>query len=728
VPFLPESDLSIFNIFQFETLNSFVQYETNDNADGNVEKDGELQELYRNQEVNNSPNIDPKELNSNLEYNNGINNETEKNNMGVIIFKIIFLIWAIGFATMVTYIIISISKMKAKEKLFKIVEDKRLTCLMDEFRRKIGVEKQISIYAGNNLKSPCIAGVINPCIYFPKSLIENISEDELAHMLLHELAHFKRKDQIWNIISIAALSVHWFNPLVWVSINKMKIDRELACDAYVLEIIGEEQAVSYGMTIIEMLKYYSLAQSAPNLLYFLHFNEHKNNLEKRIKMIKNFKKGSYKKISVVAAVCYGLIGMIALTNASEVTRSIPQDIISNNAVIEKSADEIIDHSNQTKEAETVATASDAELIVSEDSIVLKDIFDNDSRVYSDINSVLTELKYKAPDYIPESYGFSTAKVRVKEKMVDISYKSRQSIINIELRAIPEAAEDKDLFVKLSEGKTVDLNEEGSNNKYKQGESLVIESQNVLKISTMYGPENNEKVNKIEYVWENEGVQYTLSQYTSLSSNPFSGEPFSDKEMLKIVAAMKHADEITNVNYKNSSISSRIYDTGDLHKAIKILGFVPKFSLQPVEGYHAKLADVSTKSNIIYNANTPCLRTVYIQLGERKDDLCEFELLKDKNIYESIKNNGYFEANMISGSHDTIKVGQMNIRGKEVYKTAIYQKYENEIDDDETYSAITYFWEENNYFCNATLYADTENQEQIVHALINQGPVDINNIQ
>jgi hypothetical protein len=71
---------------------------------------------------------------------------------------------------------------------------------------------------------------------------------------------------------------------------------------------------------------------------------------------------------------------------------------------------------------------------------------------------------------------------------------------------------------------------------------------------------------------------------------------------------------------------------------------------------------------------------------------------------------------------------MNIGTQEVYKTEIYKKYENEVDDDETYSAITYFWEENNYFCNATYYAYTENQEQMVHALINQGSADINNIK
>ncbi|RJG22496.1 hypothetical protein DQX05_17780 [Paenibacillus thiaminolyticus] len=45
-------------------------------------------------------------------------------------------------------------------------------------------------------------------------------------------------------------AVHWMNPFVWFMLRQMKADRELACDACVLEALGEEEAVPYGMTII----------------------------------------------------------------------------------------------------------------------------------------------------------------------------------------------------------------------------------------------------------------------------------------------------------------------------------------------------------------------------------------------------------------------------------------------------------------------------------------------
>ena len=721
-PFLPESGLSIFNLFQIETLNSFVQQETTNQANVIIEEDDQiLENLYQNQGVNNFPSINHEETNPNLQYN-GVLNESEKNNnTGKLIYEIIIFVWAIGFAAMVTYITISASKMKAKAKHFELVDDKRLVTLLDALRKKIGVEKRISIYAGNHLISPCIAGVINPRIYFPKPLIENINEDEFSHVLLHELGHYKRKDQVWNIVSVAVLSVHWFNPLVWVAMNKMKIDRELACDAYVLEMIGEEQAVSYGMTIIEMLKNYALPKNTPNPLILLHFNEQKNNIEKRIRLIINFKKGSYRKISAAAILLYGLIGLIALTNAEEQAYNISQDMISNHSGMERRLDQIEDRTKQVEAAKTVAIEN-SKPIVNEESIHLKNIFDDDSRVYSDIDDVLKEFQYKAPDYIPDSYEFSKAIARMSQKSVKISYQSPKSRINLELSARPETEERKALFLPLREGGKIDLYEEGSNNAYRQGENLTIGSQNVLKISTMYGPYDEETVRRIEYVWENGGAQYTLSQYMSLSRDPFSGDPFSDEEMLKIVAAMKPADRITNVTYKNASRSARIYDTGDLHEAIKVLGFVPELSLYAGEGYQAKSADVSKKSNLIYHADTPCFRTIYSKPGERKNDLCEFEQLKDKKIYSRIKSDESFEANMISGSHDTIQVTQTIIEGKEVYKTEVYQKYENEVDDDEIYSAVTYFWEKNDYFCNATFNADGENQEQVVQALINQEPV------
>lgn len=86
--------------------------------------------------------------------------------------------------------------------------------------------------------------LLNTTIYVPKFIFK-FSNSDVKYMLTHELIHYKRKDLYFNLLTISALLIHWFNPLVWILVNKIKNCREYACDAGVLEFLGEEENVDY---------------------------------------------------------------------------------------------------------------------------------------------------------------------------------------------------------------------------------------------------------------------------------------------------------------------------------------------------------------------------------------------------------------------------------------------------------------------------------------------------
>jgi len=150
-----------------------------------------------------------------------------------------------------------------------------------------------------------------PVFIFRKMLAAGSAKNELEHILLHELAHYKRKDLFYNFLATLAALIHWFNPLVWFAAKKMRCDREIACDAYVMEILGKGERVSYGTTIIHLAKSFNNSRKQLSLASFY---ETSSQLERRITMIKMFKKGSYK-ISAVAIICCMVIGVVMLTNA-----------------------------------------------------------------------------------------------------------------------------------------------------------------------------------------------------------------------------------------------------------------------------------------------------------------------------------------------------------------------------------------------------------------------------
>ncbi|SKC84945.1 M56 family metallopeptidase [Maledivibacter halophilus] len=298
IPFFPESDLSLFNIFQTQILDTESDFEKTisiHTINGKLDQ----KEFYENQYFDTHNKINE----------NNLMKQSKKIN--VMSLKIISSIWFIGFLFMILLILKSIVRIKSKTKYFNKVVDRNILTIFDKCKEKLEIQKEISIYTGNYFESPCIFGIFNPCIYYPQNMLAETNNKELYHVLLHELAHYKRKDHFGNLLGLLALSIHWFNPIVWICIKRMRQDRELACDSYVLEVIGEKEAISYGNTIIEFLKHFSLSKKQSNLLIFYKPN---NQFERRIKMIKNFKKGSYK-ISIASIIFFIIIGTFILTNA-----------------------------------------------------------------------------------------------------------------------------------------------------------------------------------------------------------------------------------------------------------------------------------------------------------------------------------------------------------------------------------------------------------------------------
>ncbi|MCX7709859.1 MAG: M56 family metallopeptidase, partial [Clostridia bacterium] len=205
--------------------------------------------------------------------------------------EIASIVWVTGlFSIALFYIIITMSFYKSII-MSRKPADKEIVSLLESCMIKAKQRKRIAVYTEKGLKSPCISGIFKTAIYLPEGILEAIDHQQLSNVLLHELAHHKRKDVLFNLLGTVAVIVHWFNPIVWICVKRMKFVGELACDAYVLEMLGEEKNIHYGETIINLSKLYL---NSPGKLTLVSFFETKNQIEKRITMIKRFRKNNYK--------------------------------------------------------------------------------------------------------------------------------------------------------------------------------------------------------------------------------------------------------------------------------------------------------------------------------------------------------------------------------------------------------------------------------------------------
>ncbi len=111
--------------------------------------------------------------------------------------------------------------------------------LKRELRR--AVHLQDNVYQADNIGSSFTLGILRPRIYLPDGLEDRARE----FVLLHEKCHIRRLDNVFKALGVLALSIHWFNPLVWVAFAMASEDMEMSCDEAVIRALGDDARADY---------------------------------------------------------------------------------------------------------------------------------------------------------------------------------------------------------------------------------------------------------------------------------------------------------------------------------------------------------------------------------------------------------------------------------------------------------------------------------------------------
>ncbi|MDE7133009.1 MAG: DUF4825 domain-containing protein [Lachnospiraceae bacterium] len=115
-----------------------------------------------------------------------------------------------------------------------------------------GKRGKIKFYTTDYLTSSCLYGLPGrEAIYLTPDITED--QNKLRHVVTHEMCHRKHGDSFWSILRSILLAVYWMNPLVWVAAVLSKRDCELACDEAALLILGEEERIPYGETLLSII-------------------------------------------------------------------------------------------------------------------------------------------------------------------------------------------------------------------------------------------------------------------------------------------------------------------------------------------------------------------------------------------------------------------------------------------------------------------------------------------
>lgn len=202
-----------------------------------------------------------------------------------VITYILSVIWLIGMALMLLYMVCSFFMLKA--------------------RMRTAVRVRGNIWQSERVRSPFVLGMIRPRIYLPF----HTSSAKMKYVIAHEKAHIRRHDHWTKPIGFLVLTVYWFNPAIWAAYILLCRDIEVACDESAVRNMGVDERKSYSMTLLSFGSGHHTPAICP-----LAFGE--GNIRQRVKNVLNYKKPVLWMLIAAVIVCTA-VAVCFMTNPKE---------------------------------------------------------------------------------------------------------------------------------------------------------------------------------------------------------------------------------------------------------------------------------------------------------------------------------------------------------------------------------------------------------------------------
>ena len=150
--------------------------------------------------------------------------------------------WAVylfaGWVLIASYSLLGVARaawhLHALRKACTPVDPAGLEPVLQDTLRHYRIKRPVQLCTSEQVKVPTAIGLMKPAVVIPRWVMDELSAPELNQILLHELAHLRRRDDWTNLIQQVVRALFFFHPAVWWIEKKIALEREMACDDAVL--------------------------------------------------------------------------------------------------------------------------------------------------------------------------------------------------------------------------------------------------------------------------------------------------------------------------------------------------------------------------------------------------------------------------------------------------------------------------------------------------------------
>src|SRR5262249_34594709 len=126
---------------------------------------------------------------------------------------------------------------------------------------RLGLSRAPRVWIMPGAVSPLVWGLGHTtCLLVPKGLWHRLDKDQRDTLLIHELAHIRRRDHWVRALELLATGLYWWHPVVWWARRELREAEEQCCDAWVVSV-RPEAAKAYASALLEAVEFLSKARA-----------------------------------------------------------------------------------------------------------------------------------------------------------------------------------------------------------------------------------------------------------------------------------------------------------------------------------------------------------------------------------------------------------------------------------------------------------------------------------
>ena len=160
------------------------------------------------------------------------------------------LLWLVGTTLLGGRILVGFGILRRMRRQAQVQQDGPLFEALRRARAALDCHPRVELATSPSLHSPMVLGILRPLIVVPTDLVDQLPADQLTLVLMHELAHVRRCDNLAALLQRLVTAALFFHPAIWLCGRMLRRESEQACDDLVVCATGRPEAYARGLTLV----------------------------------------------------------------------------------------------------------------------------------------------------------------------------------------------------------------------------------------------------------------------------------------------------------------------------------------------------------------------------------------------------------------------------------------------------------------------------------------------